>query len=281
MSLSKFQSLNYKESADFKTFKVLLIYSWFFMVSTRIVVVDPYGYKKILINFSDVLMFLFWIINRLVGASVSTNAQSIMDFLISVAWLSAVLLLLCCCLVHEIFANLFESVSLIFNAYGLLLHLAGFFCQVVPGILSQERITDMGRGVSYGGGQSSLGYLFGSGEAPKSTTGNAPAVQSEGQAINKEPASKPTVSATVDATKQIPAGIQSTASRNHFGGDGQNTGNFITVLPSCQLVLCLLKCLSSSFSCFAGEIFWLFRGRVIDSLQAGTSSPAVFLKVEK
>ncbi|CAN4122053.1 unnamed protein product [Withania somnifera] len=88
----------------------------------------------------------------------------------------------------------------------------------------------MGRGVSYGGGQSSLGYLFGSGEAPKSTTANAPAAQSEGQAINKEPASKPTVSATVDATKQIPAGIQSTASRNHFGGDGQNTGNFITVL---------------------------------------------------
>jgi len=39
----------------------------------------------------------------------------------------------------------------------------------------------MGRGVSYGGGQSSLGYLFGNGEAPKPTTGNAPAVQSEGQ----------------------------------------------------------------------------------------------------
>ncbi|TMW93709.1 hypothetical protein EJD97_011261 [Solanum chilense] len=93
----------------------------------------------------------------------------------------------------------------------------------------------MGRGVSYGGGQSSLGYLFGNGEAPKPTTGNAPAVQSEGQAINKEPASKPTVSATVDATKQIPAGIQSTASRNHFGGDGQNTGNFITDRPSTKV----------------------------------------------
>ncbi|KAM3269233.1 Protein SPIRAL1-like 1 [Capsicum baccatum] len=93
----------------------------------------------------------------------------------------------------------------------------------------------MGRGVSYGGGQSSLGYLFGSGEAPKSTTTNAPPVQSEGPAINKEPASKPAVSAAVDATKQIPAGIQSTASRNHFGSDGQNTGNFITDRPSTKV----------------------------------------------
>ncbi|KAM3338130.1 protein SPIRAL1-like 1 [Capsicum galapagoense] len=86
----------------------------------------------------------------------------------------------------------------------------------------------MGRRVSYGGGQSSLGYLFGSGEAPKSTTTNALVVQSEGPTINKEPASKPAGSAAVDATKQIPAGIQSTASRNHFGSDGQNKGNFIT-----------------------------------------------------
>ncbi|KAK4357990.1 hypothetical protein RND71_023600 [Anisodus tanguticus] len=87
----------------------------------------------------------------------------------------------------------------------------------------------MGRGVSYGGGQSSLGYLFGSGEAPKSTTANAQAVQSEGQAINKEPVSKP----AVDATKQIPAGIQSTALKNR--GDGQNTGNFITDRPSTKI----------------------------------------------
>ncbi|KAM3202589.1 protein SPIRAL1-like 1 [Capsicum annuum] len=80
----------------------------------------------------------------------------------------------------------------------------------------------MGRGVSYGGGKSSLGYLFRSGEVLKSTTTKAPAVQSEGPAINKELASKPAVSAVVDATKQIAAGIQSTASRNHFRSDGQN-----------------------------------------------------------
>ncbi|XP_059317177.1 protein SPIRAL1-like 1 isoform X1 [Lycium ferocissimum] len=91
----------------------------------------------------------------------------------------------------------------------------------------------MGRGVSYGGGQSSLGYLFGSGEAPKPTTANVQAVQSEGQPISKEPASKPAVSATVDATKQIPAGVQSTALKNR--GDSQNTGNFITDRPSTKI----------------------------------------------
>lgn len=49
----------------------------------------------------------------------------------------------------------------------------------------------MGRGVSSGGGQSSLGYLFGSGEAPKSTPTNSQVVQSEAQPINKEPSPKP------------------------------------------------------------------------------------------
>ncbi|KAJ8570026.1 hypothetical protein K7X08_006603 [Anisodus acutangulus] len=55
----------------------------------------------------------------------------------------------------------------------------------------------------------------------------------EGKAINREPASKPAVSATVDATKQIPAGIQSTALKNR--GDCQNTGNFITERPSTKI----------------------------------------------
>ncbi|OIT21573.1 PREDICTED: protein SPIRAL1-like 1 [Nicotiana attenuata] len=86
----------------------------------------------------------------------------------------------------------------------------------------------MGRGVSSGGGQSSLGYLFGSGEAPKST--NPQAVQSEAQPINKEPSPKPVAAAPpADATKQIPAGIQS------IRADGQNTGNFITDRPSTKI----------------------------------------------
>lgn len=93
----------------------------------------------------------------------------------------------------------------------------------------------MGRGVSSGGGQSSLGYLFGDGEAPKSTKTNPQAVQSEAQPINKEPSSKPVATAPApapapaDATKQIPAGIQS------IRADGQNTGNFITVCTCAKI----------------------------------------------
>ncbi|KAK4380437.1 hypothetical protein RND71_002299 [Anisodus tanguticus] len=85
----------------------------------------------------------------------------------------------------------------------------------------------MGRGVSSGGGQSSLGYLFGDGEAPKSTTKRPQGVQSEAQPINKESSPKPVAAAP--ATKQVPAGIQS------IRADGQNTGNFITDRPSTKI----------------------------------------------
>ncbi|CAN6675805.1 unnamed protein product [Malus baccata var. baccata] len=93
----------------------------------------------------------------------------------------------------------------------------------------------MGRGVSSGGGQSSLNYLFGSGEAPKPAANNAQAapVPNEGRAVSNEPASKPTAPAPppepVDITKAIPAGIHSTSTNNYMRADGQNTGNFITV----------------------------------------------------
>ncbi|KAL5826246.1 hypothetical protein ACOSQ4_018043 [Xanthoceras sorbifolium] len=88
----------------------------------------------------------------------------------------------------------------------------------------------MGRGVSAGGGQSSLGYLFGSGEAPKPASNDAPAV-------NNEPPSKPAAapSPPVDITKQVPAGINSTSSNNYMRADGQNTGNFITDRPSTKV----------------------------------------------
>ncbi|KAI7984709.1 Protein SPIRAL1-like 1 [Camellia lanceoleosa] len=87
----------------------------------------------------------------------------------------------------------------------------------------------MGRGVSSGGGQSSLDYLFGSGEAPKATPKNAEAPQSSVQVASNEPSQKPAAAAPpVDVTKQIPAGIQGNAGNNYFRADGQNTGNFIT-----------------------------------------------------
>ncbi|KAI3726838.1 hypothetical protein L1987_66644 [Smallanthus sonchifolius] len=98
----------------------------------------------------------------------------------------------------------------------------------------------MGRGVSSGGGQSSLDYLFGSGE-PKPTTGKTEAVAAAPAPVNhvastNEPPPKPT--ATVpqpDITKQIPAGIQGTQTNNYFRAEGQNTGNFLTDRPSTKV----------------------------------------------
>ncbi|XP_044490508.1 protein SPIRAL1-like 1 [Mangifera indica] len=87
----------------------------------------------------------------------------------------------------------------------------------------------MGRGVSAGGGQSSLGYLFGTGEAPK------PAAN-EGQSVSNEPSSKPAaVPQPVDISKQVPAGINSYSTNNYMRADGQNTGNFITDRPSTKV----------------------------------------------
>lgn len=84
----------------------------------------------------------------------------------------------------------------------------------------------MGRGVSAGGGQSSLGYLFGGGEAPS----NPPAVQKPEKVPNNEPAPKPAAAAPpVDNTKQAPAGILSSNANNYVRADGQNCGNFLTV----------------------------------------------------
>ncbi|MED6109883.1 Protein SPIRAL1-like 1, variant 2 [Stylosanthes scabra] len=85
----------------------------------------------------------------------------------------------------------------------------------------------MGRGVSSGGGQSSLGYLFGNGEgeAPKPAPKNT---QPEAQTVNDVPPPKPAPpKVTIDPNK--PAGINSNSI------DGQNTGNFITDRPSTKV----------------------------------------------
>jgi protein SPIRAL1 and related proteins len=81
-----------------------------------------------------------------------------------------------------------------------------------------------GRGVSAGGGQSSLGYLFGGSEAPKSTNVSAPPADKSAPTSQSPPA--------VDISKQVPAGIQvqATQTNNYHRADGQNTGNFLTVL---------------------------------------------------
>ncbi|KAF3323396.1 protein SPIRAL1-like 1 isoform X2 [Carex rostrata] len=83
-----------------------------------------------------------------------------------------------------------------------------------------------GRGVSAGGGQSSLGYLFGGGEAPKPTNESKPSVDKS--------ASTPQ-SPAVDVSKQIPAGIQGSQTNNYHRAEGQNTGNFLTDRPSTKV----------------------------------------------
>ncbi|CAN6571904.1 hypothetical protein C1H46_031142 [Malus baccata] len=95
-----------------------------------------------------------------------------------------------------------------------------------------------GRGVSCGGGQSSLGYLFGGGETanasktPK-TTNNTPPPPPP-QNANPAPAPAPApASSPID--KQLPAGIHSKRTNNYFRVDGQNCGNFITDRPSTKV----------------------------------------------
>ncbi|CAF1906006.1 hypothetical protein YC2023_016352 [Brassica napus] len=91
----------------------------------------------------------------------------------------------------------------------------------------------MGRGVSAGGGQSSLGYLFGSGEAPK------PAVNSASAETQPPPPSttrpKTVAPKPVDITKQGPAGLNSNSANNYMRADGQNSGNFLTDRPSTKV----------------------------------------------
>lgn len=77
----------------------------------------------------------------------------------------------------------------------------------------------MGRGVSSGGGQSSLNYLFGGGEPANNV-----------QASQKpNGSSQPTSSTSQPTDKKIPAGIPGNLTNNYYRADGQNCGNFITV----------------------------------------------------
>ncbi|CAH9102113.1 unnamed protein product [Cuscuta epithymum] len=93
----------------------------------------------------------------------------------------------------------------------------------------------MGRGVSAGGGQSSLGYLFGGDAAPTNnrTTPAAAAVQKSTPPAEKVVSTTPP-SAAVDNSK-VPAGIHSSNANNYVRADGQNCGNFITDRPSTKV----------------------------------------------
>ncbi|KAG1368659.1 Protein SPIRAL1-like 1 [Cocos nucifera] len=88
----------------------------------------------------------------------------------------------------------------------------------------------MGRGVSSGGGQSSLGYLFGSDETPKPAGSQTPAADNTARPQKPSGASAP-----IDVGKQTPAGIQEKTENNYFRADGQNSGNFLTDRPSTKV----------------------------------------------
>ncbi|KAL5217703.1 hypothetical protein ABZP36_018387 [Zizania latifolia] len=97
----------------------------------------------------------------------------------------------------------------------------------------------MSRGGSAGGGQSSLGYLFGGNEAPKPAVAPAPAPVPAPVATPAPVVAAPTEkasSAKGDVAKQIPAGIQGSRTNNNYHrADGQNTGNFLTDRPSTKV----------------------------------------------
>uniref|UniRef100_A0A6N2MLH6 Protein SPIRAL1-like 1 n=1 Tax=Salix viminalis TaxID=40686 RepID=A0A6N2MLH6_SALVM len=83
----------------------------------------------------------------------------------------------------------------------------------------------MGRGVSSGGGQSSLGYLFGGGEAPtppfpKPTNTTSETPQSSRLPVTNEPVE--------EVSKQIPAGVPAkpNTTNNYFRADGRTVAIF-------------------------------------------------------
>ncbi|GAU29177.1 hypothetical protein TSUD_275960 [Trifolium subterraneum] len=113
----------------------------------------------------------------------------------------------------------------------------------------------MGRGVSSGGGQSSLGYLFGTGET---TNNNVQRANNQGEPLsggrrmqNASVASPAAVASPTSVAspvglasparvaspidKEIPAGIPGCLKNNYHRADGQNCGNFLTDRPSTKV----------------------------------------------
>lgn len=82
-----------------------------------------------------------------------------------------------------------------------------------------------GRGVSYGGGQSSLDYLFGGGDA-KPASEQRP----RDTVIAPPPAAAKETAEANSKTKEVAAGVRgSQSNNNYFRAQGQNCGNFLTV----------------------------------------------------
>ncbi|XP_022632291.1 protein SPIRAL1-like 3 [Vigna radiata var. radiata] len=84
----------------------------------------------------------------------------------------------------------------------------------------------MGRGVSAGSGQGSLGYLFGSGEPTNNVQSANQAAHTQNASAPSPPVEKQQSPAPVE--KQIPAGIPGSLKNNYHHADDQNCGNFLT-----------------------------------------------------
>nr|QEE59992.1 protein SPIRAL1-like 5 [Betula platyphylla] len=80
----------------------------------------------------------------------------------------------------------------------------------------------MSRGGSFGGGQSSLGYLFGSDEKPSA----APPART----VNPPPYG---IDTNITDQKSTPE--KEKVSNNYHRAEGQNSGNFITDRPSTKV----------------------------------------------
>jgi SPIRAL1-like protein len=80
----------------------------------------------------------------------------------------------------------------------------------------------MSRGGSYGGGQSSLGYLFGSDEQP--STASPPA-----RPVNPPPYGIDSTTTIETKPPETPPVETQKVSNNYHRAQGQNSGNFITV----------------------------------------------------
>ncbi|WCJ25571.1 spiral1 [Euphorbia peplus] len=102
----------------------------------------------------------------------------------------------------------------------------------------------MGRGVSAGGGQSSLGYLFGNNDAANNSPPPNRAVQAANdtspsaapQPIDKQiPAGRRASPTQTIDNKEGPAGVQGYLTNNYQRSEGQNCGNFITERPSTKV----------------------------------------------
>ncbi|XP_066340277.1 protein SPIRAL1-like 2 [Miscanthus floridulus] len=94
-----------------------------------------------------------------------------------------------------------------------------------------------GRGVSYGGGQSSLSYLFGGGGDEPAAAPAKPAAAAEQRAQQPASAAAAAPPAAADGEKQkgIPAGVRGSQTNNYFRAQGQNCGNFLTDRPSTKV----------------------------------------------